>query len=627
MGSTPKPTPHEHAVGRAARRRGAAARGEPVRPGRDRQRRRPLPDTAWAALGALSLAVLLFACRGAPLGTPVLDDYSFLDRLTFQHPLDPFDSMGGAFYWRPLSRQLYFSLMGPWLLTAPRAVAALHVLLLVALYAAIFRSARRGFAAPVAAAIAAFPLASEPARVLLGWPSAVQHLLAMLFAAAAIHEALAGRRVTAALAALAGVLSHESVALALPAFPLIAYFRTRRARAAVEWVGVSAAVGALWGAGYRIALAHGVRTPLGGGGIPFAAMGTVLVKALGAALDLEELAPETRLAVAWGYVALAVAAALLAARGRVRSALAARAPVMLGGIAWFALGTLPLAWIWPDWNAWRNVTPSLGLGAALTAALGAASPWLAGGLVVLRAAAVLAAPGAPQAAEIRVPQTVTHVSFERLVRLQRIVDSTRAALASRYARLPHGGVVDFWVMPALSEVGYQGSRALRVWYRDSTLVWQSMPGRIDDAPPAAAYVGYNKSSRAPAVVLDPAALRSYARAEASLRAGRLAEADSLLGAALEAQRPLAELFCALLAYRRARVAWELGDVARADSLNRQNFDWVGESPEYYVMEARVALAEGRRDQAARAVGRALAIKPGFPEAVALGRELAAVGPP
>ena len=139
------------------------------------------------------------ACRGAPLGTPVLDDYSFLDRVTFQHPLDPFDSMGGAFYWRPLSRQLYFSLMGPWLLTAPRAVAALHVLLLVALYAAIFRSARRGFAAPVAAAIAAFPLVSEPARVLLGWPSAVQHLLAMLLAAAAIHEALAGRRLTAAL--------------------------------------------------------------------------------------------------------------------------------------------------------------------------------------------------------------------------------------------------------------------------------------------------------------------------------------------------------------------------------------------------------------------------------------------
>src|SRR5439155_11578 len=79
---------------------------------------------------------------------------------------------------------------------------------------------------------------------------------------------------------------------------------------------------------------------------------------------------------------------------------------------WFALGTLPLAWIWPDWNAWRNVTPSLGLGAALTAALGAASPWLAGGLVVLRAAAVLAAPGAPQAAEIRVPQAITHVSWE-----------------------------------------------------------------------------------------------------------------------------------------------------------------------------------------------------------------------
>src|SRR5437773_6333216 len=70
-------------------------------------------------LFVLGLAALLWTTRGAPLGVPVADDYAFLDRLRFQHPLDPFDSMGATFYWRPLSRQVYFTLVGPFLLRAP----------------------------------------------------------------------------------------------------------------------------------------------------------------------------------------------------------------------------------------------------------------------------------------------------------------------------------------------------------------------------------------------------------------------------------------------------------------------------------------------------------------------------
>src|SRR6185503_16509701 len=69
-----------------------------------------LPEWVWLALAPAALIVLLWASRGAPLGTPVADDFAFLYRLGFQHPLDPFDSMGATYYWRPLSRQAWFSL-------------------------------------------------------------------------------------------------------------------------------------------------------------------------------------------------------------------------------------------------------------------------------------------------------------------------------------------------------------------------------------------------------------------------------------------------------------------------------------------------------------------------------------
>src|SRR5437870_2914566 len=160
-----------------------------------------VPDGAWLLAVPLALVALLVACRGAPLGTAVADDYSFLARLAFQKPLDPFDSMGATYYWRPLSRQLYFSLVGPWLLAAPWGDALLHALLLGAIGVLVFRIARRDLAPPVAAAMAAGVVITEPARVLLGWPSGAQHLLAALFALLAVHEMQARRLPTAALAA------------------------------------------------------------------------------------------------------------------------------------------------------------------------------------------------------------------------------------------------------------------------------------------------------------------------------------------------------------------------------------------------------------------------------------------
>ena len=260
--------------------------------------------------------MLLRACRGALLGSPVADDFAFLYRIAFQHPLDLLDSMGATFYWRPMSRQLYFSLVGGAVLARPWVASAVNAALLLALGALLYRIARRGMAPPVAATIALFPLLAEPARALLAWPSGAQHLLAAVGAALALHEALAGRRVTAAAAALAGVLSHESAALVLPGLPLVAWFRTRDRRETALWAGAAAAVAALWMAGYAIARHHGVAMPPRVGGLSLIGrLPRLLLLALTATLNLEEAPSDVYLTVVLGTLALIAIAVVLIVRG------------------------------------------------------------------------------------------------------------------------------------------------------------------------------------------------------------------------------------------------------------------------------------------------------------------------
>ena len=158
-----------------------------------------MPERAWLLAIPLALLALLWSCHNALLGTAVADDYAFLANLTFQHPLDWLDSMGATFYWRPMSRQLYFSLVGPWLLQAPWLAATLHAALLALQALLLFRIARRFAPAPVAAAVAAFPLVSEQARVLLAWPSTFQDLCSPLISASQTRLAVSTTKCTEAL--------------------------------------------------------------------------------------------------------------------------------------------------------------------------------------------------------------------------------------------------------------------------------------------------------------------------------------------------------------------------------------------------------------------------------------------
>src|SRR5262245_32027229 len=164
------------------RRRSPKAPSKPAREKRSAAPALRLSEPAWLAIGAISILVLFWACRGALFGVPVADDYDFLYWYRF-HPFTLFDSMGAPYYWRPLGRQIYFALVYPVIFSAPWLISALHGLLLLATGWFVYRIARRFLSPGLAVAAAVVPLLAEPARSLVIWPTSAQYVLAMVFSA------------------------------------------------------------------------------------------------------------------------------------------------------------------------------------------------------------------------------------------------------------------------------------------------------------------------------------------------------------------------------------------------------------------------------------------------------------
>ena len=620
--------------GRIAHRREARARakaappaatarpGVPPRPGRTRV---TLP---WAFAGALAILPLLWSSRAPTLGVPVADDYCFLSHLAFKPTLDLLGPLGAAYYWRPVSRQLYFLLMGPWLPRAPWLATLLAALLLLALYAVLYRLARRWFDAPVAAAIACFPLLAEPARVLLAWPSAAQHLIAAVFAALAIERAVAGRLVTATTASLLALLSNEAAFVVLPALPLVTWFRTRSAGETVRWSAGTLAVAALWGAGYAVARTHGTGLPPGAGaGLQATTLWTVLVQSLVAQLGGEGVSPALRSTLLALCGLLAAAALAGSFTGQARKRIARAAPVLLGGLAWFAVSVLPLVFVLPNWNSWRTTVASLGLGFTLTGWLALASPSLAGTLVALRLAALLLAHPAPAVVTGDPPPTVSHFSFARITRMQRMVESTRTAMLASTLRLKHHAIVRFWGMPEGVAVGFDGSHALQVWYGDSTLIWAGFGGTGGWAAPRDALVEYDVDRPWPATIIEPRAFALFQAAWDRLQAGSRHEADSLYVEARRAQPGDDIGFFDLIHVARAQVALMTGDLARADSLLQLGSRLSVSTSEYWLLMATLAELRGNRPGAAFALRRCLALDPKNENGLRRARGLGLAPPP
>ncbi len=590
-----------------ARRRGARAARAGAHPAP-----RGTPGTAGRALeaaGRLSpfaaFVVLAWSLRGAPLGTPVADDFEFLSRSLFGGG-GLLGSMGATYYWRPLSRQLWFPLVTPLLLAAPWVVAAIHVAILVAIAFVLARLARRWVGAAGAALVGAAVLATAPARVLITWPSGIQHLLAMLGIALAAHEALAGRRWSAALAALAAAVSHELGVLAF-GFVAIGGFANRRGRAAWLDVALAAALAGAYAAGYRAALAHGVRLP-GNGPFPSVAAAAHAFR-LGtrAAFNAETLPAEWGRAAVLATEVLAAAGALVLASRR-RADLRRVAPAVGVALAIGWAGLLPLASLLPDWNAWRAFVPALALVFAVTLVAAGAHPGLGLALVAVRLVALGAAEPAPTEVNGKAPPAVSDLSFARLTRMQRVVAATAEVVRREEPR--RGPRLAYIGLPEMTMNGLRGGLAARVWTRDTSVTFVAIESANSGPDSTDLVVSYDtRAGRPLAFEMLPDARRDWTLGHEASDAGRLEEARERFLRALAEQSPQSPSLSANVLQNLAAIELSYGHLDAADSLNREALEVRGPTPESFALEALIALRRGDLRAARRSLGVALRISP------------------
>ncbi|MEP7028701.1 MAG: hypothetical protein ABI960_08905 [Candidatus Eisenbacteria bacterium] len=547
------------------------------------------------------------------------DDYDYLHALRFERPLDLLGPMGSLWYWRPLSRQAYFALLEGPLFQAPLVVAGLHLLLLAALFALAYRAARRGFDPLGAAAIAAFPLLAEPTRALLSWPTGAQPLLAMVLIALALHETLARRAWTAWLALAGALLSHEQALLAVPVLPWAFAHATRDPGARRRFAFGTIALAALYGIARWIAFDHGAGLPARSAPAEaLAAAPGVWARSLAAQFDLATLDGDPRRIVLALQLALALSALALCLRRDVRARLRARAAAMVAGGAWFALGILPLAFAAALWTPRHTSLPALGLGLAVCGLLACAAPRLALAFTAVRLAALLLAPTAPLLVSERMSAQASPMSFLHLARMQRTVDSARRVLTAAHPTLPGGTQVHYWSLPRETQVAFAGSRAVEVWYADSTLrwtFWQRERMNVDVSRDP--ILGFNVRVPDPAVLMRPIAVRHYQDAVRSWASGDLWPAQQRFFEALHEQRPPVHNFTNETVRLMARIAYARGSFERADSLNHVDYEMSGETPTYFGMAALLAAAAGDSARAVQAAERCLRLRPNDDEALAV----------
>ncbi len=541
----------------------------------------PKPNAAAAIAVLAAFAALAFACRGGLPGVAVADDYLFLAHQS-QAGFDWLGTHGSDWYWRPLSRQAYFALLGPHLVAHPEYALALHVgLLLVAVWA-LWSFGRRMLGVHGALVLATAPVLMEPVRVLIAWPSAIQHLLPLAGISCALAAAVRGRAALAWLALAVAIGGHENALLVLPAIPLL--LARARGRFAPSDAAAAIALAALWGAGRMAAFAHGASLPPTHGMPGLAALGTVARYSLAAFASLEDLARIPAALVLAGY-AVAGAALLVGPRaplppGGVRA--------MLGAALVWALATAPLAIFLPEWNSWRNTLPSLALAfvlAALAQTGGARVAWL---LVSVRLAALLVSPVPAPLPGAIAPETDTHISFARLTRMQQTVRAARVALAPA-PRRTQPWRVRHWNLPRLTEFAFGGPCALQVWSGDPHATFVMYGEAEGMADTAATVVAFDPNFSRDAVVLVSEAQRRLNAANAVVRDAGAAAGDSALAAVLEAQSPPAPRLTSLVLLNRVALNLSLGRLALADSLHRESAA-VAWAEQWVRDELRIAAA-------------------------------------
>ncbi len=604
----------------------AATRLEPEAPAGGR----PLAGwkDPWALLTLAGVLPLVIHSLGAPLGEPVAEDFDFLHPALFARSWTLLDGGGSSAFWRPLAHQIYYRALAPLILSHPGAVAAIHALLLAGAGLLLYRALRPAWAAPLACAAAVFPLLAESTRTLLAWPSHFVELGVFLFSALALHEASRRRLATALTALLAALLCKELAVVTAALLPWVPAAERRPLRDRVRWALAVSLLVAAWATVYLAVRRHaGLQLPMGLEHDP-GLLATPIPTRLAWALRNSLLAifGLNRISGAWslaGEIAvgslLAAAAIVFAASRGARARLRSRLPWMGWGFGWFLLASTVLTTIYPLWQPNRSQFGSVGLGVGLNAALAAAHPALAVGLMATRLALFAASPGPPSRVTREAPETGAFIDFERITRLQRLMRETRTVLRARFPTLPPGTLVGWHYMPWNAEYAFGGSKALEIWYRDTTLHWVSFP-EFCRRPGlrVAALLEFQPYREPQMAFVDPAAMWAYLRALDLESAGRPSEALLELARSDSLQKdPGAQIFAGMVASERSLALLQLErpveaerEARRGGSLWPENISW------HYVL-ASLLYARGDLDEAAAHVDSALSLDPGESELLRL----------
>lgn len=439
--------------------------------------RRPWPVIPWAAVLALILLAAVWLQRASLRAPFFADDFLFLDQArnhSLWAALTAPDPIGN--FVRPVGRQLHF-----WLLARASGESALvfhaaNLALFLGVVALLFVVTRRLAGTVAAAFAAAFVALHYAADVPLLWASGSQDLLALVGALGALALFLSGRRALAAVALLGGMLSKETVLFT----PLVAALAARRGgepwrRSLLRaWpLGLAVAAWAvLWGA----ALLHGagaraaVAWSPSGAAAAFAHLLQVALgmewRAGGALRFLSLLPPLVPLALALAAVAFAGRER----RGAAGTAAAPGFPPVVLGLAWAALGAVPVTAVAPAWSAYYYLFALCGIGLALGAALAARSRETV--LVVLALLVWGSENGRRLDEFITTPGAWTsqsHVNRRYVERSNAMVERYLGQLRAARPALPPRSTVFLGGLPAFS--GFQaGDGPLLRWaYRDSSL--------------------------------------------------------------------------------------------------------------------------------------------------------------
>ena len=570
----------------------------------------------WSWAASLAVLPLLLACRGAPLGEPVAEDFDFLHRALLTGTRTLLDGGGSQAFWRPLAHQVYYEVFGRLVLSHPGVVSAVHAGLLATGALMLCRALRTGLPGPVAAVASSFPLLAESTRTLVAWPTQFVDVGLFLFSALALHEA-SRRRLPSALAALlAALLCKEVAVVTAVMLPLLPGERSRGERA--RTAAAVALVVLAWAATYLVVrrAAH-LELPHG---LEHAGASTSLAGKLGWALEgcLRSGFSLPLLPGGLDLVALIAVLVLLAAGGvtiagspTARARLAARLDWLVWGAGFFALCTLALIPVFPFWQPNRAQIGDLGLGLALAVLLDSAHSALPAALVALRVALLAAAPAAAATVTAMPPESGAFMDYAHLTRLQRFMRETRALLTSSYRTLPHHAVLVRANMPQGLVYALGADRALQVWYGDSTLrIVSADEFRRRFELPAVAMLQFEPGRR-PELALVPAdAVRSEEHAFELLREARYAEALGPLARAESlAADPRPAIFHADVLGGRALALEKTGNGPQALAaayaglrLDRGNLNSLR-------VVAGEAAAVGRYDEALAAIDSILARQP------------------